>query len=162
MTASAPSVSFVPRNRLAKILTSLDRKAFAEHVRNAEQELNRLAPILGESIEGDVQALIRLCRQDEADIFGQSYEIGWLALKIVESARLAKRHELADAAEGVWEMIDALTKKGVWHTEALRVHVEALLALLALSSDPGTDAAQRQVIARELLKMRTAVGASDL
>jgi hypothetical protein len=59
-------------------------------------------------------------------------------------------------------MIDALAKRGVWHTEALRVHVEALLALVALRSDAGTDAAQRQVIARELLKMRTAVGASDL
>jgi hypothetical protein len=56
-------------------------------------------------------------------------------------------------------MIDALSKRGVWHTEALRVHVDALLAL---SSEAGADAAQRQVIARALLKMRTAVGASDL
>jgi hypothetical protein len=154
----APSLAFVPRNRLAKILTSLDRKAFAEHVENAEKEVERIAPVLGESIEGDVQALIRLCRQDEADIFAQSREIGWLALRIVESARLARRPELADAAEGVWEMIEALSTRGVWHTEALRIHVEALLAL---SVPDGTDSAQRQVIARELLKMRAAVVAKD-
>jgi hypothetical protein len=145
MTARPQSVEFIPRNRLSKILAALNRKAFAEHVQNAEREVERLAPILGESIEGDVQALIFLCRQDETEIFANSFEIGWLALKIIESARIAQRPELANAAEGVWE--------------ALRVHVDALLAL---SSEAGADAAQRQVIARALLKMRTAVGASDL
>jgi hypothetical protein len=158
MSPRTLSVAFVPRNRLSKILTSLDRRAFAEHVEAAEREVQRLAPVLGESIEGDVQALIRLCRQDEADIFAQSREIGWLALKIVESARLARRAELADAAEGVWEMIEALTARGVWHTEALRIHVEALLALTA---DTGLDRPDRRVIAGELMRMRTAVGAKD-
>jgi hypothetical protein len=158
MSARPPSVAFVPRNRLAKILSSLDRKAFAEHVEAAEREVERVAPILGQSIEGDVQALIRLCRQDEADIFAQSREIGWLALKIVESARLADRPQLADTAEGVWEMIEALSTRGVWHTEALRIHVEALLALTA---DTALDEPHRRVIAQELLRMRAAVGAKD-
>jgi hypothetical protein len=158
MSQRAPSVAFVPRNRLSKILSSLNRKAFAEHVEAAEREVERIAPILSESIEGDVQALIRFCRQDEADIFAQSREIGWLALKIVESARLACRPELADAAEGVWELVEALTARGVWHTEALRIHVEALLALTA---DTGLDEPDRRVIAGELLRMRTAVGAKD-
>ena len=63
MTTRAQSVEFIPRNRLSKILAALNRKAFAEHVQNAEREVERLAPILGESIEGDVQALIFLCRQ---------------------------------------------------------------------------------------------------
>lgn len=156
MSLRAPSVAFVPRNRLSKILTSLDRKAFSEHVENAAREVERIAPVLGQSIEGDVQALITLCRQDEADIFGQCREIGWLALKIVESARLAQRQELADAAEGVWEMIEALSTRGVWHTDALKVHVTALLALTAAD---GVGAEERRMIALELLKMRQAVGA---
>lgn len=159
MSPRSPSVAFVPRNRLSKILSSQDRKAFAEHIECAKREVERVMPILSESIEDDVQALIRLCRQDEADIFAQSREIGWLALKIIESARLACRPELADAAEGVWEMIDALSSRGVWHTEALRVHVEALLVL---SSRLEVPAAERQVIARELLHMRAAVGAAEI
>jgi hypothetical protein len=158
MSLRPPSVAFVPRNRLSKILTSLSRKAFIEHVENAEKEVERTAPILCQSIEGDVQALIYLCRQDEADIFAQSREIGWLALKIVESARLGRRLELADAAEGVWEMIHALSTRGVWHTEALKIHVEALLAL---TSKVGVDADQRRVIAGELIRMRAAIGAKD-
>lgn len=158
MSSRAPSTAFVPRNRLAKILSGMDRKAFAELVENAEHEVERIAPILGESIEGDVQALIRLCRQDEASIFGQSREIGWLALRIVESARLARRSELAEAAEGVWEMIEALMARGVWHTAALKVHVEALLALTAAN---GIDAEERRMIALELQKMRLFVGANS-
>lgn len=158
MSARPPSVAFVPRNRLSKILSSLDRKAFAEHVAAAEQQVQRVTPILGESIEDDVLALIRLCRQNEADIFAQSREIGWLALKVVESARLANQPQLAETAEGVWEMIEALSTRGVWHTEALRIHVEALLAL---TSDPALDEPHRRVIAHELLRMRAAVGAKD-
>lgn len=158
MSARAPSIAFVPRNRLSKILTAMNRRAFTEHVENAEKEIEKIVPVLGESIGGDVQALIRLCHQDEADIFAQSREIGWLALKIVESARLARHPELADAAAGVWEMIDALSTRGVWHTEALRIHVEALLAL---TSEAGADPSQRRVIAHELIRMRAAIGAKD-
>ena len=50
-----PTATLLPGNRLAKILSGMDRKAFAEHVQNAEREVERIAPILSESIEGDVQ-----------------------------------------------------------------------------------------------------------
>lgn len=153
----APSVAFVPRNRLSKILSAMNRKAFAEHVENAEREVDRIAPILGESINGDVQSLIRLCRQDEATIFGQCSEIGWLALRIVESARLARRPELAEAAKGVWEMIEALSVRGVWHTDALRLHVDAMQAL---TSGAPIGPEGLATIERELLKMREAIGAT--
>lgn len=160
MTAPrAPSVAFIPRNRLSKILSAMNRKAFMEHVENAEREVERIAPILGESLEVDVQSLIRLCRQDEAVIFGQSREIGWLALRIVESARLARRPELAEAAKGVWEMVEALSALGVWHTDALRLHVDAMQAL---TSGTPIDAEGLAIIERELLKMREAIGASSV
>ncbi len=155
----APTVAFVPRNRLSKILSAMDRRAFVEHVENAEREVERIAPRLGESIEGDVKSLIRFCRQDEATIFGQCREIGWLALRIVESARLARRPELAEAAKGVWEMIEALADRGVWHTDALRLHVDAMQAL---TSGTPIDAEGLATIERELLKMREAIGAASV
>lgn len=151
-----PSVTFVPRNRLAKILSGMNRKAFEEHVQNAEREVEQIAPILSESIEGDVQSLIRLCRQDEAEAFGQCREIGWLALRIVESAGLARRPELAEAAKGVWQMIEALSERGVWHTDALVLHSDALQAL---TSGPQMDAEGMAAMEQALLAMRTAIGA---
>jgi hypothetical protein len=158
MSRRSPSIAFVPRNRLSKILSGMDRKAFAELVQNAEHEVQLIAPKLGESIGGDVQALIRLCRQDEANIFGQSREIGWLALRIVESARLADRPELAEAAEGVWEMIEALSARGVWHTDALKLHVEALQVL---SGDENVTLDRRETITQALRTMRQTIGARD-
>jgi hypothetical protein len=151
----APSLAFVPRNRLAKILSAMDRKAFSEHVANAEREVERVAPSLGESLDEDVRGLIRLCRQPEAEIFAQCREIGWLALRIVEGARLAGRSQLAEAARGVWEMVEALSERGVWHTDALRLHVDAMQALI--STTP-IDAEGLAAIERELLKMRAAIG----
>ncbi len=150
-----PTVTFVPRNRLARFLSTMSRRDFDECIDNAEREIERIAPILGESLEGDVQALIRLCRQEEVEVFGQCREIGWLALRIIESARIANRPELADTAKGVWEMIDALSDRGVWHTEALRLHAEALQALIGGTALGEEDLA---IMERQLLKMRTAIG----
>ena len=151
----ASSVTFVPRNRMSRILSGLDRKSFAEHVAGAEEAVGAIAPILTASIEGDVQGLIRLCRQDEAAIFGQCHEIGRRALNIVESARLAGRPALAEAAQGVWEMIDALSGRGVWHTDALRLHADALGTLAAAEAN-GPDG---QATARALGRLREAIGA---
>lgn len=152
-----PAGPFLPGNRLAKILSGMDHKAFAEHVQNAEREVERIAPSLSESIEGDVQSLISLCRQDEAEVFGQCREIGWLALRIVESAGLAQRPELAETAKGVWEMVQALSDRGVWHTDALALHIAGLHAL---TSGRPIDAEGMAAVGRALLAMRTAIGAA--
>ncbi len=151
------AAAFVPHNRLAKVLFGMDRKAFEERVKNAEQEVERIVPSLSQSIKGEVQSLIRLCRQDEAEVFGQCREVGWLALSIVESASLAKRPELAEAAKGVWEMTEALSNRGVWHTDALVLHIDTLETLI--SGSP-IDADSRTAMVRELLAMRTAIGAA--
>lgn len=156
MSRNRHTVFFVPHNRLSKIVSSLDRRSFAEHVARAEEEVEAVAAVLAESLNGDVQILIRMCRQDEADIFAQSREIGWLALRILETARLGRREELARAAEGVWEMIEALSERGVWHTDALRLHVEALNAL---TSSIDIDDDEQIVMDQALVRMRQAIGA---
>lgn len=156
---AVPSIAFVPRNRLSEILTAMDRDTFASHIEKAAVEVRRIAPAISASIGEDVQTLIHLCRQDEAELFGQCREIGWLALRIVESARLAQRPALAETARGVWEMVEALSEKGVWHTDALRLHAEALQAL---KSAPAMDGGACKLIQDELVRMRAAVGAATL
>lgn len=151
MTRSS-TVAFVPRNRLSPILSGAEGQSFADHVAHAEQAVEAIAPVLVESVQGDVRALVRLCRQGEGETFAQCREIGWLALGIVESAQLAGRPGLAEVAKGVWEMIDALSGRGVWHTDALRVHSDALSALLA-------DETNGSVMTEALLRLRQAVGA---
>lgn len=151
----ASTVAFVPRNRLASILTGPGGKPFAEHVECAREAVQEITPALVGSIEGDVRTLIRLCRQEEAELFGHCREIGWLALKVVETARLGGRPALAEAAKGVWEMIDALSMRGVWHTEALRLHVDALNALTPAAANGEAG----QAMADALLRLRERLGA---
>jgi len=139
---------------MARILSGLDRKTFAEHVASAEKAVEAVRPVLVESLDDDVRALADLCRQDEADIFGQCREIGWRALGIVESARLAGRPALAETAKGVWEMVDALSDRGVWHTDALRLHADALTTLAHSNGPEGL------ALAQELTRMRDAIGAA--
>lgn len=152
----ASTVAFVPRNRLSTILSGTDPSSFADHVAAAEKAVEAIAPDLIQGIGGDVRALIRLCRQDEEQVFGQCREIGRLALGIVEAARLARRPALADMARGIWEMIDALSERGVWHTDALRTHADALATLASVDDDGPVGAA----IANELRRMREAIGAA--
>lgn len=150
----ASTVAFVPRNRLSSILTSPDGKSFADHVGRAEEAVQAIAPALTEGIGVDVRALVWLCRQAEGDTFGQCREIGWLALKIVESARLAGRPALAEIAQGVWEMIDALSGRGIWHTDALRLHSDAL-AVMLIEEGKGLDGLS---LTRQLARLREAIG----
>ncbi|WGM31875.1 hypothetical protein KKHFBJBL_02125 [Brevundimonas sp. NIBR11] len=141
---------------MARILTGLDRKTFAEHVAGAEQAVRAITPRLVESLGGDVRHLVGLCRRGESETFGRCREIGLLALGVVETARLAGRPELAETARGIWEMVDALATRGVWHTDALRLHADALATLMGMEGD----APDGSAIARELSRMREAIGAA--
>lgn len=151
----ASTVAFTPRNRLSAILSGSGLRTFAEHVASAEEAVQTITPVLVERLEDDVRALAGLCRQEDDAVFGQCREIGLLALTIVESARLAGRPGLALAAKGVWEMVDALTGRGVWHTDALRLHADALGALIAAG-----DGLEGLAVAKELARMREALGAA--
>ena len=151
----ATTIAFVPRNPMARILSGLDRKSFADHVAGAEQAMQALSPGLVQSLDSDVGALAQLCRQEEDAVFGQCREIARLALTIVETARFAQRLGLALAAQGIWEMVEALTERGVWHTDALRLHADALGKLMAAEDGP-----EGLAVTTELARMRETLGAA--
>lgn len=149
------AVTFVPPNRLSSILTGADRTSFADHINRANAEVRRVTPRLTVDLNEAIAVLSDLCHRDEDLVFQLCREIGHLTLRIVETARLAGRADLAGAAEGIWDLVNALTSRGVWHTQALRVHADALSALSGLSDEaPGG----RDVIL-ELARLRAAIGA---
>ena len=51
-------------------------------------------------------------------------------------------------------MVEALTERGVWHTDALRLHADALWRLTATEDGPDGLA-----VTTELARMREALGA---
>lgn len=148
------AVVFKPRNRLTQILTAADGTGFRDHVTRAERAIGELEVDISSGLQAQVAALSALCQGGEAEVFEACREIGLTALNLVESARLAGRPDVAQLAEGVWDMIDALTARGIWHTDALRVHAAALGLLLA-NSKPGGPAS---AVIAELKRLRTAIG----
>lgn len=155
--SSRSVVTFFPRNRLMAILQGIDRIRFAQHVRRAEAAIERLGPTQAAALSADIRAMAARCREDEASVFENCRPIGRAALRIIESARLAGRPGLAEAAEGIWEMVDALSSRGVWHTEALRIHADSLAVLSTLP----TDGEDTRAIITELRLLRAAVGATS-
>lgn len=159
MTAAPQSARpgwFVPSNRLSRLLHGLDRSRFAEHVSRAQSEVDRIAPALAATLHVDIRTLAALCRGDETAVFQNCRAIGLAALAVVESARLGGRPMVADAAAGLWEMIEALSSRGVWHSDALRLHADSLAALSALPDKPEEAA----TILSELRRLRASVGAA--
>jgi hypothetical protein len=61
---------------------------------------------------------------------------------ICEVAGSAGWPEIGQAARGIYELIEALVSRGVWHADALMVHVNAIALLNAHSDLPPEMAAQ--------------------
>lgn len=138
------STLFFPPNRLAKVLEAADARPFEELVAEAVDRGEAIKPMLREKLDVAVQALLAACARPEDELFANIGEIGWLAQRVAEDAKQADRPELSLAARGVYEMMDALFTHGMWHTEALQVHVAALKVL----------ASRRDVPEAELSAMR--------
>lgn len=148
------AVEFKPRNRLAQILSRSGGSDFIDHVARAEKAIGDLAPKMSKGLKAQVETLSNLCLGSEAEVFEACREIGLSGLTLIESARLAGRWDLAEIAEGLWQMIDALTARGIWHTDALKAHVATLRLL---SSDAGSPDLSPTLIA-ELQRLRAAIG----
>ena len=146
----------VARTGLSRAMRGLDQSAGRRLVRRAETAVDVLAPALIAGLSADARDLAAACRADETVVFQTSGPIGRAALDLVEKARLAGHPRLAEAAEGLWEMIDALTRRGVWHTDALRLHAESLNVLATASP---ADARAASII-DALRSLRVGVGAS--
>lgn len=151
----APRGVFVPSNSLGRILGAPDGKTFEELVAAAEANVERLQP-LGLSILRDkVRELVVLCERPEDIVFGDSPEVARIAMHVAEDADQVGDADIAQTARGVCAMMDALFDDGVWHSEALEVHVQALKVL---ASPLPLSQSQKITIQRELFQMRQSIG----
>ena len=65
---------------------------------------------------------------------------------------------LGEVARGVCAMVDCLITSGIWHTEALDLHLTSLSLLCR--PDPPSEREEARIIAR-LREMRFAIGVPD-
>lgn len=80
------------------------------------------------------------------------------AMNIAEVAEAAGLDAVGAVARGICVMLDGLVTRGIWHTDALRVHLRALAVVHEQSSRPGTASG---AIVEELQALRFSLGFTD-
>ncbi len=149
---------FVPENRLKHVIEgpggltaeTLESKALAL--------VSKLEPDLKAHIAEQVEVVEDIGAEKEEILFARSLTLGDAGLSICEVAGAVGLEPLGEAAKGIVAMIDALTCQGVWHTEALRLHIDALTMFAANPALP--EAEVRQVLAR-LKVLRDEIGVEE-
>lgn len=146
---------FTPDNRLKGVIGGPNDPTAASLVRDAEMRLRPLQGVIQKDVADLCGVIARLADGPEEQVFANSRDIGDAARAICEVAGIANLTAVGEAARGVHAMIDALVTVGVWHTEALELHIDAVA--LFNSEAPPSQAETDKILAR-LKAMRDWVG----
>lgn len=151
----APRGVYLPPNSLARIIGAPDGKSFEDLVAAAEANVERLKPLGVTVLHDKVRELVELCERPEDIVFGESPLVARIAAHVAEDAAQVGDDEIAQTARGVSAMMNALFEQGIWHSEALEVHVQALKVL---ASHLPLSQSQKITMQRELFQMRQSIG----
>ncbi len=149
---------FTPENRLADVIGGPDDPTGSSLVRDAETRVFGMRDEIRRHVAEQYKILAARADGPEEAIFADCYQIADAARAISDVAGAAGLEALGEAARGIFALIHALGCKGVWHTDALRLHVNAL-ALFNSDCPPGRNDSQQ--ILKKLKAMRDWVGAQD-
>ncbi len=149
---------FRPENRLAKILADLTGESAQVLIAEANARVEALGDVIRAYVREKLEVIALYGAADEAVLFAESRTLGDAARGVSEVAGAAGMDTIGEIACGICAMIDNLTANGVWHTEALKVHISALKLVNqgAVGRDAGNDA-----ILERLTAVRAAVGIPD-
>jgi hypothetical protein len=145
---------FTPENRLAKVLASLEGRSKQELVHSAEARAARLQGAIRTYVGEKLERLMAYSAMREEELFAESRELGAHALDVAEVAGAGGLHAVGEIARGITAMIDNLVRRGIWHTDALRLHLDTLALInLRAGASPYDD-----IVLSRLRSMRSAIG----
>lgn len=140
-------------NRLAKTISSSDAQPQELLISRAEANVAELGDTFRAHIRANVAEILKHSGQPEDVLFAESKTLGDAALSIAEIAGAANMEAIGEVARGISAMIAGLAT-GVWHSDALLVHVRSL----ALVSQLGPPTPQDAVVLDRLAAMRKTIG----
>ena len=149
---------FTPENRLAPILAGLAGETPNKLIADADARVGALRGVIQTYVAKGLEVIAGYATADESVLFAESAVLGDAARGVAEVAGAAGMETIGEIARGICAMIESLTTSGVWHTEALIVHINALkLVNLGAVGRDATD----EAILRRLSAVRAAVGVLD-
>jgi hypothetical protein len=98
---------------------------------------------------------VAIYEEGEEIMFARCYEMRDAAMAIADVAAAGRMPHIGEVAAGIRAMIESLSASGVWHTDALELHVTSLVLL---SHDPAPCETEAQTILTRLRGMRKAIG----
>jgi hypothetical protein len=146
---------FTPDNHLARLLRPGAPTA-TELLADADSRLTALAGTIRIFISNKLTEILPFAEQTDDVLFAECRDIAGIAMNIAEVAGAAGLEALGDVARGIYVMIDGLVSLGVWHTDALRLHIRSL-SLLSPDAGPSTAQDERRIV-ENLRLMREAIG----
>lgn len=149
---------FQPHNPLADIIGGPEDPTTTSLTRDAETRVLGLRDQIRAHVAQQHAILARLAGGPEEVIFANCLEIGRAARAISDVAGAADLESAGEAARGIFALISALSCKGIWHTDALKLHVDALALFNSDSPPNNRDAAQ---MLTRLKSMRDWVGVPE-
>lgn len=117
---------FTPENRLAQALRSQEGPTAESLIADADARVAGLADSIRVFVADRIALIAPYADRPEDELFAGCKDIGGPAMNIAEVAEAAGLDTVGAVARGVCLMLDGLVGPGVWHTEALRIHLRAL------------------------------------
>lgn len=146
---------FNPDNRLAKVLVTLGGVSSNELVKAADKRVTDLGGEIRTFVADELRLINAYADRPDDVLFAESAELGQRALNVSEVAGAAGLVAVGEVARGISSMVENLRNYGVWHADALRVHLNAMVLLTVRS---GVEAGDEDVILGRLKGMRGAIG----
>lgn len=148
---------FMPHNRLAAVIGGDNDPTLGALARDAEARVATLKDRLRDHVHARCDEIARLAAGPEEQVFGDCLAIDRAALDVCEVAGAAGLVEIGEIARGLHEMARALVERGMWHADALRLHLDALV-LMRSELRPGPRDAEALV--QRLATLRRQLGLS--
>lgn len=134
-----PRVVSLP-NPLASAVDAATGDTTRELVADAVARVSALSPVIRRYVSLRLQEILALSGASDEILFAESRRLGDAALAVAETAGAAGLQTVGEIARGISAMVDNLLTRGAWHSDALRLHIQALsLASQAADGDSPED-----------------------
>lgn len=124
------------KNRLGDLMRQPGGRSLVEALRGAQKRIEKISPDLLAGVDRSIarmeKAAASLGDSPDAPAVTEIYQA---ANDIIALAGLVGYPALDEVAHGLCELIDAFRAEGVWHDQAIRVHIDAVQLLRGLRAD---------------------------
>jgi hypothetical protein len=146
---------FTPENRLSKILLAIDAPTSDDLIADASMRVAQLEGAIRAYVAEQLKEIMAYANAGEDVLFAESRTLGDKALNVAEVAGAAGMDAVGEVARGISAMVDNLVSSGVWRTDALKLHLNALALV---NRGGGERTPESDLILKRLRGMREAVG----